>query len=197
MNSEPLEIETMRDVVNRMGGDVELLIAHNGREALDMLMGANPAQGRPNMIVASTLLTDMSAFELFSIVRKYYSLVNLKFLLLTDRASTTDSSNDPFQVDGYLHRPLRADQATVEQLSYYAGGANQTQFALLSGLSFHTGFGSAVKTKLLAIKGMLSATKLLSRGSSIAFVINENPGRFHVSSGMMPNTRDILLCPAS
>lgn len=171
VNSDLAEIERMQQLVRRMGAGVSMASVPSGREALDVLMGAAASQEKPDVIIASSQLPDMSAFELPGIVRKYYSLVNLKFLLLTDRAEP--AADDPLEMDGYLLRPLTDDDATAEKLLKLVTPSGKMRLSLLAG----TGTALLKQKIMLLTGGWFSAGKI-AVGASCALI----PGILAVQS---------------
>jgi CheY-like chemotaxis protein len=162
INYDPAEIELIQQIINRLSPESSLLTVRSGREALDVLMGSQGMQVKPDLVLASALLPDMSAFELFSIIRKYHSLSNLKFYLLSDRAESMDSSQDPLFVDGYVHRPLSNDKETANKFATLLFPHDKLRLASVGLFAIPSGFVNAVaviKQKLVGLSAV-PATKL-------------------------------------
>jgi CheY-like chemotaxis protein len=164
VNSDPKEVALIKASLESLGLHSSFHWAKDGRAALHVLMGSHGLSEKPNLIIASALLPDMSAFELFSIIRKYHSLIGLKFILLTDRAEYVNPQFDTITVDGYLHRPLKDKRKTKEKLARLFSPDDNLQIAITAVIATPTGTSilSVLKQKLTALPWLMPAAKTVA-----------------------------------
>ena len=159
INSNEAEIEVIRKIFNRIDGNIMVLSVNSGRDALDAIMGGfrglkkvtltgNPF--RPELILIDEELNDMRAFAFLEIIKKYYSLSQIKSYLLAEKINEWQENPHYALVDGFLQRPITDDPQTFEIFNNLVGKLNQDTIAgtPLLGLAG----ASALKGKIFAIK---------------------------------------------
>jgi CheY-like chemotaxis protein len=122
INDDYQEAGLIHEILDSMGIMPELFFVENGRKALHVLMGSPlyPQDGiavtnkmRPDIILLDNDLTDMSAMEFLGIMRKYYSLQDIKIFILEDADELHDQSlTERFAITGFLRRPFVNNEAT-------------------------------------------------------------------------------------
>jgi CheY-like chemotaxis protein len=100
VNNQAEEVELIQKTIDQFDIPHSLSIAKNAAEALYILMGSSMTASenyfrsrkiRPHAILLTQDLPDMSGLELLGIIRKYYSLKNIKIFLLTKPGDKIDS----------------------------------------------------------------------------------------------------------
>jgi CheY-like chemotaxis protein len=94
------DVEAVREALSGLQVPHTLLIARSGSEALSILMGSSSphmenythtGKVQPHLILLNNELPDMTCLEFMSIMRKYYSLQNIKVHLLSDSDNRLDA----------------------------------------------------------------------------------------------------------
>lgn len=149
----------IESALREAGMDYTMYVAGSGKNGLSILMGdpyheliaPDAVKLKPNLVILSKELGDISALEFLDIVGKYYSLRDRKFLLLSD--SLTDSERLAYGrsgVSAYLQRPLDKDQV-LKHLKPLVN-ARHTHFALVPFmLKTKAGLLSFVKGKVVSM----------------------------------------------
>jgi CheY-like chemotaxis protein len=132
-----LNITKIDSALNDAGLNHTLYFAGSGRNGLDILMGdpfyelitADSSKIKPNIVILSKELRDISAIEFLGIVGKYYSLRDVKIFLLSD--SLNDKERFVYEelgVIGFLERPLDKEQI-IKEIRPHVNG--RTHFAFM------------------------------------------------------------------
>jgi CheY-like chemotaxis protein len=99
INNQAEEVELIQKTLDQSGIPHSLSLAKNASEALYILMGSSITASenyfrsrkiRPHAILLAQDLPDMNGLELLGIIRKYYSLKNIKVFLLTRPGADID-----------------------------------------------------------------------------------------------------------
>lgn len=184
INNNHREGEVIAEILGTMPVVPNLISVENGNEALHTLMGSSVdvdnnvssnKQLRPDIILLDKDLPDMSGYEFLGIVRKYYSLENIKIFVLT--SLPTDNLQDlseKFAIAGYIQRPIENNPATIENFKLLkAELSNDQPSPLFSLLLVKAKFSALVITlKKFFLKGKITALKFgTSAGIKIASVL--------------------------
>lgn len=176
---------TLESALSEAGINYTLYVAGNGKKGLSILMGdpyheliaPDAVKLKPNLVILSTELRDVPAPEFLSIVGKYYSLRNRKFLLLYDSLTDAErASYDRAGLSAYLQRPLDKEQVLKQIKSLMSD--RHTQFAMMPFMLRTKGGSSGVaKGKLISMgTGLKVATACLACALVVSTV------SFHTSS---------------
>jgi CheY-like chemotaxis protein len=175
INDDRREVENIEKILVTMAVEASLFIVGNGKDALNVLMGSPQDAGgysmtkqiRPDIILLDKNLPDMTGHEFMEIMRKYYSLENIKVFLLTDFAGDDKQVlSEKFAVTGYLQRPFENNPAAIEnfkQLKAELGGSQSYIIFPLGSIQTKS------KTFLYALKKILKEkTAVVQMGSASA-----------------------------
>lgn len=165
------KLDTIHNILDKMRVNYTLHKVENGRDALLTLMGSSKAyveyhtglqKARPDIILLSTNLPDMSGAEFLEIVSKYYSLADIKiFLLAPDGTETNNTAYESFGVAGILKVPINEHElhlSDFKRLRVELGG-NPIYMFFPSFIHLeNTGKSvfSIIKSSLLKIKAVLT-----------------------------------------
>lgn len=169
------EVESVRKIFKELNLQAALFPVFNGRAALDMLMGSyGPSGVRPDIIMVASQLPDMSSLELLGIIRKYYSLGNIRFYVLADAGEKfEDDPNDSLQIGGVLYRPLTADEQTLQVLGSLKTRPEKHRLGLLGALGFPPGLikgATILKQKLVGMPAAFSGVTKAAMCVSLAII---------------------------
>jgi two-component system sensor histidine kinase/response regulator len=91
---------------------LDVVEAHDGRMALDLLLAASSIPGAlPRMIVSDLMMPNMDGFELLHAVRNTAELHALPFVLLSARSDASDLQHAfSLGASDYLIKPFEVDQ---------------------------------------------------------------------------------------
>jgi CheY-like chemotaxis protein len=107
-----LDVTSVKRALGKLNVDHTLLVAHNGVDALSMLMGSNETNGsnekiQPDIILLDMNMPKMNGLEFLRIIKKYYSLNNIKVFVMTTSAEEYDKSEaKKLGISGYILKPL-------------------------------------------------------------------------------------------
>lgn len=91
----------------------ELVVAHNGEDALALLNG-NSASGEmlaPDVILLDLNMPKMNGVEFLGIIKSYYSLKNIKVFVTTTSSEEYDRVRTRgLGITGYILKPLNFDE---------------------------------------------------------------------------------------
>src|SRR3954469_11022391 len=107
-----LDVTSVKRALSKLNVEHTLLVAHNGVDALSMLMGshdesANGAKVQPDIILLDMNMPKMNGLEFLRIIKKYYSLNNIKVFVMTTSAEEYDRvESNRLGISGYILKPL-------------------------------------------------------------------------------------------
>jgi CheY-like chemotaxis protein len=161
INNDYREAEAIRNILGRMIANASLFTVGNGNDALHIIMGGSLYfKGRPDVILLSRNLPDMTACEFLEIMRKYYSLEHIKVFLLS--AKVTDRDLNLFKnlgIAGYLQGPFENSPATIAKFKFLK--------SVLNGSEASTAIFAAMKTKFKSGLSVLKKSVLKSKVLSL------------------------------
>lgn len=121
------DLSEVQGIFELFGSKYSLHCVSNGKEALSVLMGSSHGisysyprlkKVRPDIILINSELPDMDAIALSGIIRKYYSLKDIKLFLLLDQIDL--QVQDRFKelaFTGFIPRPFRENLKSTGLMS--------------------------------------------------------------------------------
>lgn len=108
-----LDVISVKRALAKLSVDHTLYVAHNGVDALSMLMGSNEANSdkvQPDIILLDMNMPKMNGLEFLRIIKKYYSLNSIKVFVMTTSAEEYDKTESKkLGISGYILKPLDFD----------------------------------------------------------------------------------------
>jgi CheY-like chemotaxis protein len=107
-----LDIISVKRALTKLNVEYTLHVAHNGAEALSMLMGSSAeyVNLHPDIILLDINMPKMNGIEFLEIIKKYYSLSNIKVFIMTTSSEQYDkTSAERLGISGYILKPLDFD----------------------------------------------------------------------------------------
>src|SRR3954462_6739647 len=108
-----LDVISVQRAVSKLSVRHEIVVAHNGVDALAMLNG-NAAGGKmlvPDIILLDINMPKMNGLEFLGIIKNYYSLKNIKVFVTTTSGEEYDKvSTKNLGIAGYILKPLDFDE---------------------------------------------------------------------------------------
>ena len=107
-----LDVISVKRALAKLRVDHTLYVAHNGEDALSILMGSagsgNENQKiQPDIILLDLNMPKMNGLEFLNIIKKYYSLSNIKVYVMTTSAEEYDKTEARrLGIAGYILKPL-------------------------------------------------------------------------------------------
>lgn len=105
-----LDVISVKRALAKLNVEHTLYVAHNGVDALSMLMGSNEANSdkvQPDIILLDMNMPKMNGLEFLRIIKKYYSLNNIKVFVMTTSAEEYDKTESrKLGISGYILKPL-------------------------------------------------------------------------------------------
>lgn len=107
-----LDVISVKRALAKLKIDHTLYVAHNGVDALSILMGtgeSSPAKEKvmPDIILLDLNMPKMNGLEFLNIIKKYYSLSNIKVFVMTTSAEEYDRNEARrLGISGYILKPL-------------------------------------------------------------------------------------------
>jgi CheY-like chemotaxis protein len=107
-----LDVTSVKRALSKLNVEHTLLVAHNGVDALSMLMGShdeskNGEKIQPDVILLDMNMPKMNGLEFLRIIKKYYSLNNIKVFVMTTSAEEYDKTEArKLGISGYILKPL-------------------------------------------------------------------------------------------
>lgn len=107
-----LDVISVKRALGKLNVDHSLVVAHNGEDALSMLMGSTDEAGnyekiQPDIILLDMNMPKMNGLEFLRIIKKYYSLNNIKVFVMTTSAEEYDKTESKkLGISGYILKPL-------------------------------------------------------------------------------------------
>jgi CheY-like chemotaxis protein len=114
-----LDVISVKRSLDKLKIDHTLDVAHNGEDALSILMRGPEglAEGeriQPDIILLDLNMPKMNGLEFLRIIKKYYSLYNIKVFIMTTSAEEYDQVEAKrLGIAGYILKPL--DFSTKEK----------------------------------------------------------------------------------
>jgi CheY-like chemotaxis protein len=111
-----LDVISVKRALGKLNVEYTLHVAHNGAEALSMLMGssAEDINLHPDIILLDINMPKMNGIEFLEIIKKYYSLSNIKVFIMTTSSEQYDkAAAEKLGISGYILKPL--DFETTER----------------------------------------------------------------------------------
>jgi two-component system alkaline phosphatase synthesis response regulator PhoP len=94
--------QTLEDLL----GDVELLVAKNGNEALELIKTQ-----RPKLVILDVMMPGMNGFEVCRIVKKELLLDDIYIILLTAKSQEVDKEKgQEVGADCYIVKPFKPSE---------------------------------------------------------------------------------------
>lgn len=107
-----LDIINVQRAFNKLNANHTLHIAHNGREALELLRGEGKHDQPilPDIVLLDINMPKMNGLEFLELIRQDPQLKNLKVFIITTSAEEYDkAAAERFGVTGYILKPLDFD----------------------------------------------------------------------------------------
>jgi CheY-like chemotaxis protein len=106
-----LDVTSVKRSLGKLGVKHTLHVAHNGEDALLMLMGSGNTEGnqkiQPDIILLDMNMPKMNGLEFLRIIKNYYSLSNIKVYMMTTSAEEYDqAAAKKLGISGYILKPL-------------------------------------------------------------------------------------------
>ena len=105
-----LDVISVKRALAKLNIEHTLYVAHNGEDALSMLMGSNEVNSdkvQPDIILLDMNMPKMNGLEFLRIIKKYYSLNNIKVFVMTTSAEEYDKvESKRLGISGYILKPL-------------------------------------------------------------------------------------------
>lgn len=110
VEDEPNLLLGIRDILEL--DDYEVMTAHNGREALEVLEGVG--ESLPDLIVSDIMMPYLNGLEFLQEVRRREQWVMIPFIFLTAKGGKGDvQAGKKLGVDDYIIKPFDADDLLV------------------------------------------------------------------------------------
>jgi CheY-like chemotaxis protein len=101
-----LDIESVKRALQKLKIEYNLMIAHNGVDALGILT-SDDTKLTPDVILLDLNMPKMNGMEVLTIIRNYYSLKNIKtFIITTSEEEYERIAAQNLGVAGYIIKPL-------------------------------------------------------------------------------------------
>ena len=107
-----LDVTSVKRALSKLDVAFTLHVAHNGVDALAMLMGSGSGAGgdekvQPDIILLDLNMPKMNGIEFLEIIKKYYSLKNIKVWVMTTSEELYDkAAAKRLGIAGYILKPL-------------------------------------------------------------------------------------------
>lgn len=101
-----LDVESVKRTFKKLGIDHTLHVAHNGADALSMIM-RDENKVVPDVILLDINMPKMNGLEFLRIIKNYYNFKRIKVFIITTSAEEYDKiSSQNLGVAGYIVKPL-------------------------------------------------------------------------------------------
>jgi CheY-like chemotaxis protein len=176
VNNQAEEVELIQKTLDQSGIPHVLTIARDAAEALYILMGSSVTASenyfrsrkvRPHAILLTQELPDMTGLELLGIIRKYYSLKNIKVFLITRPGAVIDpalqeqlaitaclslspGAEEPVSGFGRLKSGLDTNEASLTAFTIPLAGGAQKKTAALKSILAHLNLAPLAKAAVFA-----------------------------------------------
>ncbi len=108
-----LDVISVKRALGKLNVEHNLLVAHNGEDALSILMGSTQNDDdtservQPDIILLDMNMPKMNGLEFLRIIKKYYSLNNIKVFVMTTSSEEYDKNEaHRLGISGYILKPL-------------------------------------------------------------------------------------------
>jgi CheY-like chemotaxis protein len=102
-----LDVISVQRALKKLRTEHHLHVAHNGSEALTVLMHSGPDKFTPDIILLDLNMPKMNGLEFLEIIKKYYSLSSIKVYVMTTSSEEYDrSAAHKLGISGYILKPL-------------------------------------------------------------------------------------------
>lgn len=186
VGDDPADIETVKDSLETLGIPHSLQVAPSGVDALAHLMGSSPAhmadytltgKVQPDLILLNQKLPDMECLEFISIMRKYYTLKNIRIQILANAPHELDAQLlQNLGIAGYIVKESKGKSALFSEmlkkaLAPEALGALTPVAALhhLKEIASHW-MAVAIKVKTAVVSAVPAGIKLTALAGSAVMV---------------------------
>jgi CheY-like chemotaxis protein len=116
-----LDVINVQRSLKKIGAQHDLHVAHNGSEALTVLMGGE-TRFTPDIILLDLNMPKMNGLEFLEIIKKYYSLSSIRVYVMTTSAEEYDkTAAERLGVSGYILKPLDFDVPEKDESSRAIG----------------------------------------------------------------------------
>lgn len=127
VEDDQMDIMNVQRELRKQNIDVPLVIARNGREALNLLRGEGGQEriARPNVLILDINMPRMNGLELLEVLRSDPEFVGLNvFIMTTSDLETERLKARELAVSGYIIKPLNFDKfgeggSTVDGFSLF------------------------------------------------------------------------------
>lgn len=100
------------------GFESDIVVAHDGEEALDMLTGKNQIKIKPDLILLDLKLPKISGLEVLKHIRKNEEIKHTPVVILTTSTEDADvASSYDNGANSYIRKPVNYNDF-VEQIGY-------------------------------------------------------------------------------
>jgi CheY-like chemotaxis protein len=119
-----LDVISVKRALAKLKVDHTLHVAHNGVDALAILMGSGTKSTEnqkvhPDIILLDLNMPKMNGLEFLNIIKKYYSLSNIKVFVMTTSAEEYDKTEaQRLGISGYILKPLDFDKPRHDESSF-------------------------------------------------------------------------------
>lgn len=116
-----LDVISVKRALAKLKVDHTLYVAHNGVDALSILMGTSEGESKgekvhPDIILLDMNMPKMNGLEFLKIIKKYYSLSNIKVFVMTTSAEEYDKTESKkLGISGYILKPLDFDSKKKDE----------------------------------------------------------------------------------
>jgi CheY-like chemotaxis protein len=116
-----LDVISVKRALGKLKVDHTLHVAHNGVDALSILMGSTDGKAsgekvQPDIILLDMNMPKMNGLEFLKIIKKYYSLSNIKVYVMTTSAEEYDKNESKkLGISGYILKPLDFDNKKKDE----------------------------------------------------------------------------------
>jgi CheY-like chemotaxis protein len=112
-----LDIESVKRALKKLKVEHNLMIAHNGVDALGILTSEDTKM-TPDVILLDLNMPKMNGMEVLTIIKNYYSLKNIKtFILTTSGEEYERMAAQNLGVTGYIIKPLSFKEPMSEDVA--------------------------------------------------------------------------------
>ena len=120
MEDNPLDVFLLQEALQQAGITIELRVAQNGVEGLDMLETASQEGRLPKLIILDYNMPMLNGAEVLSRIRQHAQWANLKVIMLTT-SRAHELQVRALQADDYLIKPdnIAAAQIIALKLGSY------------------------------------------------------------------------------
>jgi CheY-like chemotaxis protein len=143
IHQDPEEAREIQNNLSQSYADHNIFVSTSGKDALYMLMGSSSSHMgnysrsnkiQPDIILLNNELPDMTSVEFLGIMRRYYSLKNIKVFVLVDPGFSVENATlKKLGIEGLLEKPFDIKKTDIPAIAgFLAVMTSDNQKALLS-----------------------------------------------------------------